>query len=167
MPMLPFLALTAAIPAVGNARNAIACFRERLKERVVFGTDAKQADKPAAQMRLAMADMQTRTAELLIRDVARTLMTFGQRGRPAEPAERISLRAQIASRDALEEARSIGDLEVLLQEVTHRRTSMLGELAQLLDERGDPAAAAEVVRALMFVERFGEEVDRRFDALGQ
>lgn len=96
MPMLPFLALTAAIPAVGNARNAIACFRERLKERVVFGTDAKQADKPAAQMRLAMADMQTRTAELLIRDVARTLMTFGQRGRPAEPAERISLRAQIA-----------------------------------------------------------------------
>lgn len=77
------------------------------------------------------------------------------------------LMQQMAWREALEEARGVGDLDNLLHEVTHRRGRMLNELAQLLDERNDPAAAAEVVRALMFVERFGEEVDRRFDALGQ
>ena len=35
MPMLPFLAITAAIPAVGNARAAVGHFTQRLKERIV------------------------------------------------------------------------------------------------------------------------------------
>lgn len=96
MPMLPFKALTAAIPAVGVARNAVGLFRESLAQRIVLGTDVKQAEKPAAQMRLAMADTQARTAELLIRDVARVLPTFGQRGAPATVDERIALRMQIA-----------------------------------------------------------------------
>jgi alkylation response protein AidB-like acyl-CoA dehydrogenase len=96
MPMLPFLALTAAIPAIATAKSAVRLFRDRLKERVVFGTDSKQAEKPAAQMRLAMADTMSRTAEMLIRDVAKTLPRFGLRGRAAEPDERIALRMQIA-----------------------------------------------------------------------
>ncbi len=96
MPMLPFLALTAAIPAVGNARAAVALFRDRLRERVVFGTDLKQAEKPAAQMRLALADMKTRTAELLIRDAGRGAMALARREGVAPVEERISLRAQIA-----------------------------------------------------------------------
>jgi alkylation response protein AidB-like acyl-CoA dehydrogenase len=96
MPMLPFKALTAALPAVGAARGAVAAFRARLKERLVFGSDAKQAEKPAAQMRLAMADTQTRTAELLLRDIARALPKFGQRGSPATTEERIAMRMQVA-----------------------------------------------------------------------
>jgi alkylation response protein AidB-like acyl-CoA dehydrogenase len=96
MPMLPFLALTAAIPAVGTARNAVAFFRDRLSQRVVFGTDIKQADKPAAQMRLAMADMKTRTAEILIRDVGRKAFALGEQRKAHIIEERLSLRLQVA-----------------------------------------------------------------------
>jgi len=42
MPMLPVLGLTAAAPAVGAARKTVELFRDRLKERVVYGTSDKQ-----------------------------------------------------------------------------------------------------------------------------
>jgi molecular chaperone HscB len=77
------------------------------------------------------------------------------------------LMQQMAWREALEEAGSVDELDALADEVAQRRTAMLQELAQLLDERDDPGTAAGVVRALMFVERFGEELDRRFEALGE
>lgn len=95
MPMLPFLALTAAIPAVGTARATVDYFRRRLSERIVLGTQKTQSEKPAAQMRLARADLEARTAELLLRDVARALVMLGERGTPTSVAERISLRSQV------------------------------------------------------------------------
>lgn len=96
MPMLPFLGITAAIPAVGLARSAVAAFRERLDLRIVHGTTTKQGEKPAAQMRLAEADMHARTAEILLRDAARQCMDLGRKGGPFTPEERIHLRVQIA-----------------------------------------------------------------------
>ncbi|MCC6917851.1 MAG: acyl-CoA dehydrogenase [Alphaproteobacteria bacterium] len=96
MPMLPFLSLTAAIPALGTARAAVACFRDRLSQRPVFGSDLKQADKPAAQMRLAMADMQARTAEMLVRDVGRKVVALGEQRKAHLVDERIALRLQVA-----------------------------------------------------------------------
>lgn len=94
--MVPFLAVTAAIPAVGTARAAVAHFRERLAERVILGTNVKQAEKPAAQMRLARADLCARTAELLIRDAASRNIALGSRPDPAPVEARASLRAQVA-----------------------------------------------------------------------
>jgi len=96
MPMLPFLALTAAIPAIGNARAAVEHFRVRLLDRNLFGSTVKQAEKPAAQMRLAMADMKTRTAELLVRDVGRKAVELAAREGLATVDERIALRIQVA-----------------------------------------------------------------------
>ena len=96
MPMLPFLAVTAAIPAVGTARAAVAEFRDRLQQRVVFGGDLKQAEKPAAQMRLAHADVLTRTAETLIRKVARENVELGKGPGIAKVEDRIALRLQVA-----------------------------------------------------------------------
>jgi molecular chaperone HscB len=40
-------------------------------------------------------------------------------------------------------------------------------IEQCLDQRGDAAAAAQQVRALMFIERFGHDVQARFEQLGQ
>ncbi len=37
-PMLPFLALTAAIPSLGCARRSVELFRQRMTERIMFGT---------------------------------------------------------------------------------------------------------------------------------
>jgi len=68
-PMLPILTLAATMPALGQAKAAVRRFRERLTERILFGSGKKQADKPAAQMRLARVEIEVREAELLMRDV--------------------------------------------------------------------------------------------------
>ena len=73
-PMIPILALAASMPAVGQARAAVNRFRETMGERILYGTGDKQADKPAAQIRLARAAIEARQAELLLRDVVREVM---------------------------------------------------------------------------------------------
>lgn len=96
MPMLPFLAITAVIPAVGLARSAVAAFRARLDLRILHGTATKQGEKPAAQMRLARADMEVRSAEILLRDAARQVMLVARQGSPSTAEQRIHLRVQVA-----------------------------------------------------------------------
>ncbi len=77
------------------------------------------------------------------------------------------LMQQMAWREALEEATSAAELDRLATEVMQRRQEMLAAVREALDVRNDTEAAAHQVRALMFVERFAEEIDRRFEALGQ
>ncbi len=97
MPMLPFLGITAAIPAVGLARATVQAFNERLGVRVLHGSSATQAEKPIAQMRLAQAEMSARTAEVLLRDAARQTMALADRRIPSTADERTYIRVQIAS----------------------------------------------------------------------
>ena len=73
-PMLPILTLAAAMPALGQARTAVRNFRERLAKRSLL-TGIKQVDKPAAQMRLARAQVEVRAAELLMRDTIADVCT--------------------------------------------------------------------------------------------
>lgn len=74
---------------------------------------------------------------------------------------------QMAWREALDHARTVGDVQALADEVAAHRRSALAELRTTFDERCDAAAAADQVRALMFVERFADDVDQRLEALGQ
>ena len=53
--------------------------------------------------------------------------------------------------------------EALADEVQTARRERLARLAQLLDETADAAAAAQEVRALMFIDRLLEEVDARLE----
>ncbi len=74
---------------------------------------------------------------------------------------------QMEWREALDEASLLSDIEALADTVaTHRRLA-LAELQTTLDDQGDYNAAAQQVRALMFVERFASDVDGRLEALGQ
>jgi molecular chaperone HscB len=78
------------------------------------------------------------------------------------------LQQQLAWREALDDARDVQAVRALDDEVAAQERSMLGDLERLLDsDESDPAAAAAQVRALMFVARFREDIDRRLDALGQ
>jgi alkylation response protein AidB-like acyl-CoA dehydrogenase len=95
-PLLPFLAMTAAIPVLGAARSTVAAFRQRLDAHLRMGADAKQAEKPAAQIRLAKAEVMVNTAELLIRDAGRRNVALGAVQEPEQTAGRIAARAQIA-----------------------------------------------------------------------
>ncbi len=77
------------------------------------------------------------------------------------------LMQQMEWREALDEAGTLEQVEALADQVSARRDGDLEALRRLIDERGDLAAAARQVRALMFVERFAADVDRRLEALGQ
>jgi molecular chaperone HscB len=77
------------------------------------------------------------------------------------------LMEQMEWREALDEAEGEAGLEELSDRVLGRRREMLAEIERLLDVQGDAAAAAQQVRALMFVERFAADVGDRLAQLGQ
>lgn len=77
------------------------------------------------------------------------------------------LMQQMAWREALDDAADAASVEALADEVTAYRHSALEALARSCDVLADWPAAAQHVRALMFVERFAHDVDRRLEALGQ
>jgi molecular chaperone HscB len=72
---------------------------------------------------------------------------------------------QMQWREALDGTTTASQVESLAGEVAVRQGALQGQLAILIDERGDWPAAAAQVRALMFIARFSESVDRRLDAL--
>jgi molecular chaperone HscB len=73
------------------------------------------------------------------------------------------LMQQMAWREALAEARTPEQVEALAAEVSVRQRMLHDTLAILIDERQDWPAAAAQVRALMFMARLAEDVDRRLD----
>jgi molecular chaperone HscB len=83
------------------------------------------------------------------------------------------LMQQMEWREALDDARTADALDALADEVRQTQRQQLAELARLLDPvapASQPSAeqaqaAAQVVRALMFVERFAQDVNQRLDAL--
>lgn len=75
------------------------------------------------------------------------------------------LMQQMAWREALEEASDEAALDALAQEVAEARRQALADCARLLDDDHNPAAAAQQVRALMFIERFASDVEARLDRL--
>jgi molecular chaperone HscB len=77
------------------------------------------------------------------------------------------LMQQMEWRDALGEARADGDidaLEKLSAEVSVERKSRTAQIGQQLDAR-DYEHAAQGVRALMFLDKFSDELRHAFDAL--
>lgn len=97
------------------------------------------------------------------------------RGAPIEAENNTAMPAaflmqQMEWRESLDDARNVAAVEALDAEVRQAEAALLDELAGLLDERADPAdalQAAQRVRALMFVARFRDDIDRRLDSLGQ
>lgn len=77
------------------------------------------------------------------------------------------LMQQMEWREALEDARAGKDAEALDgldAQVRRERKQMLEQVGRQLDA-GDYEAAAQGVRALMFLEKFGDEVQYAFEAL--
>jgi alkylation response protein AidB-like acyl-CoA dehydrogenase len=85
-PMLPILGLAAAMPALGQAKMAVRRFQESILERVLYAVGTKQADKPAAQMRLARAEIEIRQDELLLRQVVDEVMELRELAKPSDRA---------------------------------------------------------------------------------
>jgi molecular chaperone HscB len=75
------------------------------------------------------------------------------------------LMQQMAWREALDDADDLSAVEALDRSVAQQQEAMQVALASLLDEQQDTAAAAVQVRALMFVSRFRQDLQRRLDTL--
>jgi molecular chaperone HscB len=74
---------------------------------------------------------------------------------------------QLEWREALDDAHTAAEVGALADDVRERRAEALAQIAETIDAHADWKAAAQQVRALMFIERFAEDVDRRLEALGQ
>jgi 3-hydroxy-9,10-secoandrosta-1,3,5(10)-triene-9,17-dione monooxygenase len=104
-PMVPALALTAAMPVLGTAERVTELFAERLGERVLAYSGTAQKDQPAAQIRLADAKVRLRALRSLITDTAdgiETIVAAGERVRRSVRAE-----ARLAAAHTVHESRAI------------------------------------------------------------
>jgi len=72
---------------------------------------------------------------------------------------------QMQWREELDEAASEQDLQALRSEMDAAQQALLAECARQLDVLHDYPAAVESVRSLMFIEKFGHELDLAFDKL--
>jgi len=77
------------------------------------------------------------------------------------------LMQQMEWREALDEASSAAALNGLDAEVRAARAQAIEACRRLLDDERQFAAAAQQVRALMFIARFERDIESRLDQLGQ
>ncbi|UUZ63303.1 Fe-S protein assembly co-chaperone HscB [Polaromonas sp. P1(28)-13] len=77
------------------------------------------------------------------------------------------LMQQMHWREALDEAKTLQNMEDIASEVNKDEREQLSKIEQSLDINKDFSQAAQQVRSLMFIERFASEVDARIDQLGQ
>lgn len=154
MPMLPFLALTAAIAAVGTALAAVEHYHALMTARAVYGSPAKHLERPAAQMRLAQADVISRAAEQQLRGAAARIEALSQSGEKATIEQRTRLRADIAY--AVELSRqAISTLAVAAGSSAHSLDNPLQRALRDINTMAthivfDPDAAAESLGRAMF-----------------
>ncbi len=74
------------------------------------------------------------------------------------------LMQQMAWREAMDEAQGPAELAELADEVGRAKQDTLNACETLLDQTKDYAAAAQQVRALMFIQRFDHDIQDRLDA---
>ena len=73
------------------------------------------------------------------------------------------LMQQMEWREALDDARGLEPLEELADTVQHSKEQLLHHCATQLDEQHDYAAAVGLVRTLMFIEKFTQDLNLRLD----
>ncbi len=72
---------------------------------------------------------------------------------------------QMEWREALDEANTLQAVEEIAVTVNKNGHDLLSKIEHVLDAEKNFIAAAELVRSLMFIERFAREVDARIDQL--
>ena len=75
------------------------------------------------------------------------------------------LMGQMELREQLEEAKSVAALQALQQNLSVQKKSLQMQIAEQVDRQKNFVAASDPVRKLMFLERFGEEIDAAYEAL--
>ncbi|MGA9490382.1 MAG: acyl-CoA dehydrogenase family protein [Mycobacterium sp.] len=104
-PMVPALALVAAMPTLGTAERVADLFASRLSERVIAYSGAAQKDQPAAQVRLGDARVRLRAVRALAETAAEDIQARVGNGQHVGRAVRAGVRA--AAAHVVHESRSV------------------------------------------------------------
>ena len=135
--------------------------------------DKFAAQGPAAQRVAMQWSVRVNEAYKRLRDpLQRAAYLCERRGAPINAESNTAMPGdflveQMSWREALEDAQSEHELESVQKDLDRARANTLTRIEALLDDAGDAAAAAQQVRALMFIERFAHDVEARFVQLGQ
>ncbi|HEV6967792.1 Fe-S protein assembly co-chaperone HscB [Roseateles sp.] len=126
------------------------------------------AAEGAAAQRVAMQwAMRVNEAYQRLRDpLSRAAYLCELRGAPVGAENNTQMPAaflmqQMTWREALDEAAGEAALEALDADAAQAEAATLEEARRLLDDAGDATAAAAQVRALMFIQRFRADIDKR------
>ncbi|MFZ0833778.1 MAG: acyl-CoA dehydrogenase [Mycobacterium sp.] len=123
-PMVPALGLVAAMPALGAAERVAEIYAERLSERVIAYEGTTQKEKPAAQARLAEAQVRLRALHGLLGGTVERIEGILRAGDPAPRAVRAD--ARLAAAHIVRESRAvIGELMEASGASAHFLTSPL------------------------------------------
>ncbi len=104
-PLVPLLALAAAMPALGTAEHVLERFSERLGERVSLHGGGPHSERPAAQMRLGQAAVRLDAARALTLSTATEIQTLVECGERVGRRERA--RARLAAGHVVRESRRV------------------------------------------------------------
>jgi len=131
-----------------------------------FTTQGAAAQRVAMQWSVRVNEAYQRLKEPL----KRAAYLCELRGAPIQAENNTAMPAaflmqQMQWRESLEEAVEMAELDALQREVESARSSLLQQCEQLLDEAGQPAQAASQVRALMFIERFADDIEQRYEQM--
>ena len=108
-PMVPALALLAAMPALGSAERVTESYARRLAERVLPYEGVMQKDKPIAQAHLAGAQVRLRSLRALLADTVGEIEAIVVAGDSVEKPVRAQ--ARLAAAHIVAESRAvIGEL---------------------------------------------------------
>ena len=151
-----------------------AALDERWKELQREAHPDRFAAQGAAAQRIAMQwSVRINEAYKRLKDpLKRAAYLCELRGAPIEAESNTAMPGeflveQLEWREALEEATSLDAVEHIREGLARAHAAALRQVAMLLDEKGDAKAAAQQARALMFMERFGHDVEARAEQLGQ
>ena len=127
-----------------------------------FAAEGKAAQRAAMQWAVRVNEAYRRLGDPL----ARAAYLCELRGAPIGAESNTAmpgdfLAQQMQWREALDEAADARAVDALSGEVAAARAARLARLERLLDDQGDADAAAGEVRALMFIERFADDLRRR------
>jgi molecular chaperone HscB len=75
------------------------------------------------------------------------------------------LNQQMQWRETLDEACSVSDIQALQLEVDALKNSLEQKCTQSIDQQKDFTEAAKIVRSMMFVDRFQNDIDKKADLL--
>ncbi|KGI67499.1 acyl-CoA dehydrogenase [Mycolicibacterium rufum] len=109
-PMVPALALLAAMPALGSAERAVEIYTDRLAQRYLAYEGVLQKDKPVASIHLGEASVRVRALRALLSDTVERIEEAVAAGDPVSRAVRGQ--ARLAAAHIVHESRAvISDLQ--------------------------------------------------------